>query len=239
MRRLSFILLIFIAGGHCVAEENARKMSAGVGFFYSEGVYQDDDTSTLASLPFFFKVQNGMSSLKIASNLYRFRREDQQTNDSDNTTGLGNVYLSAKQLYQTGWLIPYIDIEGKLKTPMPSAINGLETGGFDFKFSSTAYYWASKNWFTGGLAYRWRGSELRNTFSLALGVSRPFSQILNAGARLIYEQAIQENSKAKLEQTIYLTWKAQKKTKYTFYYAKGFRDQRLNWASGLQVSHHW
>jgi len=122
---------------------------------------------------------------------------------------------------------------------MSSAINGLETGGFDFKLSSTAYYWASKNWFTAGLAYRWRGSELRNTFSLALGFSRSFSQTVNAGARLIYEQAIQQNSKAKLEQTIYLTWKVQKKTKYTFYFAKGFNDLRLNWASGLQISHHW
>lgn len=54
--------------------------------------------------------------------------------------------------------------------PMPSAINGLETGGFDLKRLSTAYYWISKNWFAGGFFYRWRNSEHRNTFSLTVSI---------------------------------------------------------------------
>ena len=215
------------------------KTTLGIGYFYSEGQYQNSDALTLISLPMFLKIQSGLTSVKISSSFSHVEREDHTTSNTTDSKGLGNTYISAKQLFKAPALIHYIDVEGKIKTPTANTTDGLGTDGYDFKLSTTAYYKISKNWLTASMAYQWRDNELRNTFSTTFGASHTLSKIFNAGMILDYEQATQDISKDILESVIYVTWKAHKKTKYTFYAIKGFEDQKLDWASGLQISYHW
>ncbi len=219
--------------------DSGVKTVVGIGYFHSEGKYQNNDTLTLNSLPIFIKMQSGLTSFKVSSILSRYERKEQATSEKIYKEGLGNSYVSVKQLFKVPAFIHYVDVEGKIKTPTADSTDSLGTAGYDFKLSTTAYYRISQSWLTASIAHQWRNNELRSTFSSALGVSHSFSKIFSAGMILDYEEATQDISENILESVIHVTWKAHKQTKYSFYLIKGFEDLKLDWASGLQASFHW
>jgi len=233
----ALILVCFASIGN--AANSNVKTTIGIGYFHSEGEYKNSDTLTLNSLPVFIRLQNGLTSFKVSSILSRYERTGRATSKKIDQEGLGNSYVSVKQLFKAPVLIHYLDVEGKIKTPTADTTDGLGTAGYDFKLSTTAYYKISKNWLTASIAYQWRDNELRSTFSTALGLSHTFSKMFSGGVILDYEEATQNISDDTLESVIHVTWKAHKKTKYSFYMIKGFKDLKLDWASGLQASYHW
>ncbi|NOY73752.1 MAG: hypothetical protein GXP14_15535 [Gammaproteobacteria bacterium] len=238
LRLFLFFLSLSMTSGTVTAAP-AFKTSIGVGYFYSEGIYLDKDTSTLTSLPLFFKIQKNLTTFKVSSNIYRFDRKDSKTSEIQSSSGWGSSYFSLKQLLKLKTFLHYIDIEGKLNTPASNKADDLGTSKYGFKLSSTAYYWVSKNWLTANIAYRWRNNQLSDTFSAGLGFSRNVLKTFSLGTNLRFEQATQNISKNQLENTFHMTWKAHKKIRYTLYYVKGFKDLKLNWASGLQATYQW
>ncbi len=237
--RLFFIFFPLSMASIAVIAAPALKTSIGAGYFYSEGIYLDKDTSTLTSLPLFLKIQKNLTTFKISSHVYRFDRKDSKTSEIQSSSGWGSSYFSLKQLFKLKTFLHYIDIEGKINTPASNKADDLGTSKYGFKLSSSAYYWVSKNWLTASIAYRWRNNQLSDTFSAALGFSRSVSKIVSLGTNLRFEQATQNISNNRLENTFHMTWKAHKKIKYTLYYVKGFKDLKLNWASGLQATYQW
>lgn len=215
------------------------KKSVGVGYFYSEGRFYDNDFSTLKSMPLYFKIQRKLTSLKISSYLYRFRREDSISNATQQSSGWGSSYLTLKHIMPVSRFIHYLDIEGKGKIPAGKKDDDLKLSGIDFKLGSTAYYYVKKNWITASFAYRWRGGQLYNSYLIGAGISRKMTNDISGGIQVEFESKTQKTSTDKFENTFYLQWKQDKKFKYSVYAIKGFNDLKLDWGLGFQVSYGW
>jgi len=221
-------------------KESSLKTSLGIGYFYSEGEHQEGQHLNLASIPVTLKFQQNLTTFKISSNYFRYYRAGDSNNKPKKLEGPGSIYISAKQLFKTAHIVDYLDLEGKIKTPSNHSYAELDSSGFDFILSTSVYYRLAKNWFTAKLAYRWRGdTDLNNTLSTSIGVSRKLSNKIGAGLIIEHEEALQESSDNALESTIYLSWKASQKLKYSWYFIKGFKDKKLDTASGLQATVRW
>ena len=231
------VLLLVVLPTTTYAENNQIKKSLSFGLFYGEGEFHDGDNNTLASVPFNLAVQKKRTTLKLSSSYLHAKREDEQNGYS--LKGLGTSYISAKHLFKTAHFSDYLDMEGKMKILEDNTTGELDIDGYDFRLSSTAYFWIAKNWLTTKAGYTWRNNDLNNTLLGAVGLSRPVSTKLSIGGILEAEQATQTVNSNKVEGIIHLTWKSSSQTKYTFYFIKGFTDQRLDWGAGLQISFYW
>lgn len=235
---IAFTVLLFVSlSTTSHANKNQIKKSLSFGLFYGVGEFHDGDNNTLASVPFSLTVQKKRTTLKFSSSYLYAKREDKQNGYT--LKGIGTSYMSAKHLFKTVHFSDYLDLEGKIKVLEDDTSGELDIDGYDFRLSSTAYFWVAKNWLTAKAGYTWRSNDLNNTLLGAVGLSRPLSSQVSIGTILEAEQATQSINSNRIESIIHLTWKPSTQTKYTFYVIKGFADQRLNWGAGLQVSFYW
>lgn len=234
---LIFIFIFFVFAS---VKVNAlqNQYSIGTGMYYSEGHYLKDEKIVLSAIPLVLKVSRGFYSVKLSTN-YLFYSQQNSVGGENEYRGIGNYYLSGKQIVPLKVFARYVGFQLKLKFPSGNTQSELGSKGLDIKAASTLYFKMKKNWFLAGIAYKYRENELNNTFSASLAYSGKLRKSLNVGLNLRYEQALQQQRQDIIESMWHIQWKQSPALKYILYYIRGFKDPVLKNAGGLQVNYTW
>lgn len=219
------------------AEKKSYTFNVSSGYFFSEGQYANEKNTVLTSIPIAVKISRGLNSIKLATNFSRFTRNENGVDK--NIDGMGNAYLSIQHFIKLSRFMRYLSFKSKVKFPSTKSDAVLMSRGYDVQFSSSAYFRFSKNWLVSTFAYKWREKNFNNTFSSSINYSHTLSSKYSAGISINFEQPIQKNGEEILENMLHVNWKYSSHLKYTLYYIKGYKDPRIGWASGLQISYSW
>lgn len=238
---------------HLSAENGQWKISSGVDF--SSGDYGSDETTEIWYVPVNLSYAQGPWQAKVTVPWIQIKGpgnvvgagdggivipggDDEVTTES----GIGDIWTSLTYSVEA---IPadllYLDVVGKVKVPTADEDKGLGTGEVDYTLQFDLFKPLGKLTPMFTLAYKFKGDpdeyDLNDVFYLSGGADYRYSDEMNFGATLDFQEASTDSADDSLEIFSYLSYDLDEQWKLTAYTHIGLSDGSPDAGGGLSFSY--
>lgn len=254
LSRLLMCVSIPMLSYPCFADEGSLRLSTGVD--YSSGDYGNPSDTDITYLPLTTSYKKGEWTAKVTAAVLSIEGPGNVigageggvilpgNNNSavSKESGVGDVWLSLG--YELD-LLPaefgFLDVIGKIKLPVADEDKGLGTGETDYTLQLDYAYSAGAMTPLVTLAYKVKGDpsgvNLDNVLYLSAGADWRFSDQLNMGASIDFQEASTSSSDDSLELFTYLSFRLSKIWSVTPYLYLGLSDGSPDQGIGFQLTY--
>lgn len=262
--RIGVLCAALLLGGNAFAAEQGA-WTLGTGIHYSEGDYGTPTTTTILSVPFTARYDQGRWSLRatvpyleisgagsvipgvgsVANSNPRGRGRGAAPTaaaSEGSASGLGDVVASATYTayYDRGAQLG-LDLTGKAKIATADPDEGLGTGEHDFAALAEAYKTIDRLTLFAGVGYHMLGSSafipLNDVWSWSLGGSYRLDARDSTGLAYDARERVAPSASPIGELTAFWSRRLDQAWKAQVYVLKGFEDGSPDWGAGLSVTH--
>ncbi|MBK1789920.1 transporter [Persicirhabdus sediminis] len=225
----------------------------GTGIDFSSGKYGDAEKTEILYLPLNLSYLNGPWNFKLTVPWIRMSGDGSvigggeggvivgpKGGDTKTEEGLGDIWATAAyslDSFPSDW--GFLDLVGKVKLPTADSDKGLGTGEFDYTLQIDYFKAMGKFSPMVTLAYKVKGSpdeyKLDNVFYTSVGGDYRYSEKINFGASLDFQQASTDTSDDSLEIFSYLGYRLPEDRLLTTYMYFGLSDGSPDFGGGLQI----
>lgn len=254
---LTLLTLSMLASGAVVAQspeeqETPPSHSSTLGLYFSNGFYGQDSPTRVRFVPYTHEVSFSAWRLRGTLPVLEIDGPGNVLIDVGNVggrssatvseRGIGDVSLSATyELPVIAQGLPFFDITVDVKLPLADERKGLGTGRPDAGTQLDAYFALGQFNMFGSLGYRYRHrspvyEQLKNSFNLSLGASRPISDDVQTGLIYDFRQAASAFSGDTHEWIPYVSWSVSPAWSFMVYLVSGTTEDSADRAFGLQLT---
>lgn len=257
MLRKCFVLVLASVGASVVpfsTVAQGRDISFSYGAEYSTGKYGTSQETDIWYFPFAFEYDadrftvsltaplmmvNGPGSI-VAGGDSRGLPSGRAPGTSDTEVGVGDIQLRGSvNLALEDNNRPRIDLTGKIKFGTADRDKNLGTGEDDFAVQVDAERTYAGAGLFGALGYKLLGDppgvNYKNPFYVRLGAALRVSDTTSVGAAFDAQEEVLSGTPAQRDLTLFLSSRADPRTKITGYVLKGLRDGSPDWGVGIMV----
>jgi hypothetical protein len=226
-----------------------------VGGEYTTGDYGTSEDTEIWYFPLTFSYETDRSSLGITVPLVIVdgpgtvvpsigggagMHSGRTATRSQTESGLGDLLLRGSfNLVMEDRYSPRLDLTGKIKFGTADRDDNLGTGEDDFAVQVDVERNFDVNQLFGSLGYKFMGDppdiNYDNVLYGTVGAAHRFSDTTSVGLALDAQQAVVDGEEEKLELTVFLSARADPKTKVTGYVLRGLADGSPDWGVGILV----
>lgn len=235
--------------------ESSLSHNSSAGFYYSRGLYGEDQPTRIRYAPVSHEVSAGPWRAKVTlprveisgpgNVLVNVGNIGRVGDERVSTSGVGDVLLNLTyELPATSNRLPFFDVGIEVKLPTADESKGLGTGKVDSSLQLDIYQPLGNVTLFGTVAWKYRQSaeffqQLRNSWLLSAGASIPLSDRTQFGFFYDYQQAVSDLSGDTREWVPYVNLGLDERWSLMFYAVKGFTEDSADRAVGVQLGLRW
>lgn len=246
---LPLLFVVLLMPGLLEAEEEGE-WKVGTGIDFSSGDYNDDEDTDILYVPFDVMYSRGLWKAKLTVPWVQIKGPGSVIGAGDggvvigdgtdiDASGLGDIWASltySVESFPEEWF--YLDLVGKVKFPTADDDDGLGTGEFDYTLQADLFKAYGKFSPMATIAYKIKGDaddfDLDNVFYLSVGGDYRYSETVNFGATLDFQEAATSSSDDALEVFSYLGYRFSEDLLFTAYGYAGLSDGSPDAGGGIQ-----
>lgn len=258
VRDLMLMALSMSASAALAAQESEQQdspvnHSSALGLYVSKGFYGQDSATRVRYVPYTHEVSFSTWRLRGTLPVLEIDGPGNVLIDVGNVggrssatvseRGMGDISFSATyELPVIAEGLPFFDVTVDVKLPLADENKGLGTGRPDAGLQLDAYFALGAVNMFGSLGYRYRHrspvyEQLKNSFNVSLGASRPMSDDVQIGLIYDYREAASAFSGDTHELIPYISWAASPAWSFMVYLVAGSTVDSADTAIGLQLTH--
>jgi len=244
---------VALAAQESEVQDSPVNHSSALGLYVSKGFYGQDSPTRVRYVPYTHEVS--FSSWRLRGSLPVLEIDGPgnvlidignvggRSSATVSERGMGDVSLSATyELPVIAEGLPFFDMTVDVKLPLADERKGLGTGRPDAGLQLDAYFALGAVNMFGSLGYRYRHrspvyEQLKNSFNVSLGASRPMSDDVQVGLIYDFREAASAFSGDTHELIPYISWAASPAWSFMVYLVSGSTEDSADRAIGLQLTH--